>query len=81
MASSSSSSSSLASSSEYPDIPDKYCPPPSSFDFPKRSIGSKKLCIGHARKPGWSSGHGFFIVKVKMCCFVVYVFVPLNPKE
>ena len=33
----------LVSSSEYPDIPDKYCPPPSSFAFPKRSFGSKKI--------------------------------------
>ena len=49
--------------------------------FLKEVLGKKKLCIGHARKPGGSSGHGFFIVKVKMCCFVVYVFVPLKPKE
>ena len=42
MASSSFASSSLVSSSEYPDIPDKYCPPP-SFAFPKRSFGSKKI--------------------------------------
>ena len=43
MASSSFASSCLVSSSEYPDIPDKYCPPPSSFVFPKRSFGSKKI--------------------------------------
>ena len=43
MASSSFASSSLFDSSEYPDIPDKYCPPPSSFAFPKRSFGSKKI--------------------------------------
>ena len=40
MASSSFVSSSLVSSSEYPDILDKYCPLPSSFAFPKRSFGS-----------------------------------------
>ena len=35
--------SSLVSSSEYPDIPDKHCPPPSSFAFPKISFGSKEI--------------------------------------
>ena len=82
MTSSSFASSSLVSSSEYPDIPDKYSPPPSSFAFPKRSFWIKKNCAevlpgGH----GWSCGCGFIIVKVKMCCFVVYVLVPLNPKK
>ena len=43
MTSSSFASSSLVSSSEYPDIPDKYSPPPSSFAFPKRSFWIKKI--------------------------------------
>ena len=79
MASSSFASSSLVSSLEYPDIPDKYC----HLLLPslKQVFDRKKLCRRHARGHGWSSGCGFINVKVKMCCFVVYVLVPLNPKK
>ena len=47
----------------------------------KEVFDRKKLCRCHARRHGWSSGHGFIIVKVKICCFVVYMLVALNPKK
>ena len=64
---------------EYPDILDKYC----HLLLPslKQVLDRKKLCRGHVRGHGWSGGRGFIIVKVKMCFFIMYVLVPLNPKK